>query len=188
MRTILFLAVAFVLATTACDAPVVDTTSTAPPGGTNTGVTTAAPVASDESPLVAEGCGVFDPIELGRLTSLGLPLALVQEDSRPDALTCSFVGTADDIDASVRVEVRDLASRADGYYRTAGEFESPLEVGGFAGVGTGRGSLRAELHEIGGLTVTVGIRTLSADARSVSDGEHLDIRDAVAAYVVDRLT
>jgi len=138
-------------------------------------------------PVVGDICGLFDGEELGTLTALNLPLALVQAEESASRVMCSFIGTGDGVDAGVRVEVDPLDSRSAGYFRTAGEFETELDVAGMAGVGTGRGSLRAEVSGVGGLTLTVTLRTLSAEATPLRDGEHLEIRDAVAAYVVDRL-
>jgi hypothetical protein len=138
-------------------------------------------------PLVADVCGLFDGAQLGTLTALNLPLALVQSEETASRVVCSFTGTGDGVDATVRVEVDPLDSRSAGYFRTAGDFETEMDVAGQPGVGTGRGSLRAELLGVGGLTLTVTLRTLSSEVTPLRDGDHLDIRDVVAAYVVDRL-
>ncbi len=138
--------------------------------------------------LVPRGCTAFDPEELGTLTPIGRPLALVESRSESENLTCNFVGTADGLDTGVRIEVDLLTAHAEGHFSTAGQFESLQSLGGMQGVSFGRGSFRAALDEERGITIVVTIRTISSSAVPPRDGEFVDIRDNVVAYAIRALT
>lgn len=149
--------------------------------------TTQPPDVGGETPLISDGCAAFDAQHLGVLTRMPVPLTLVTEDVLPSRLSCVFAGVAEGRDASAMISIQPLTARSDGYFRTAGEFETELDVNGAPGVGTGRGSLRAQLDDALGLTLTVGLRALVDEVIPYTDREHLEIRDAVADYVVSQL-
>lgn len=146
---------------------------------------TETPAAGQE--FVAGGCRVFAAAELGRLTPIGRPLQLVEEASDAASLTCNFVRAGDGLDTGVRIEIVLLSSLPDGHFTTAGQLESPVTIGDTPGVGTGRGALRLALDDTRGLTLAVTIRSISSTGVIPRDGEYLDIRDTVAAYLVDAL-
>lgn len=183
--------VVLLLLATGCDAGSVGSPTEAPStaGPSLSTTTTAGPstTAAPERSLVEGGCSRFGGAELGVLTGLAVPLSLIQDDAGPTVVRCSFVGTAEDVDANVRIEVVPVGSRSPGYWTTPGQGESPVSFADIAGVGTGRGSLRLELPGVGGVTLSVTIRALTDDAPSLRDGEHLAVRDDVARYVIDRL-
>lgn len=141
----------------------------------------------NEPPLLDNACARFDVEQLADMTAMPVPLTLIGDDAGPDRVQCSFVAAAGGRDASVTILIEPTAAHPDGFFRTAGEFETELDVGGVPGVGIGRGILRAQIDDSLGMTLTVGLRTLSSDAAAFTDKEHLDIRDAVAAYLVSQL-
>ena len=161
----------------------------APPPSSTSAAPTSSLVTTSAAPgeIVPGGCARFDLGVLGELTGVGVPLAVIQEDSTGNRLICSVNGSGNERDANVRIEVQPLAMRREGFFRTAGEFESPIVIDTTAGVGTGRGSLRAQLDDERGLTLTVTLRTRSGAQGTIRDGDYLDIRDAVAGEVVSRL-
>jgi hypothetical protein len=139
---------------------------------------------NDGPELVPGGCDIFDGTTLGEFSPIERPLALIESHSDADRLTCNFVGTADGLDTAVRVLVGLRSARDEGFFRTAGESESEIEIAGNPGVGTGRGTLRIQLDDHRGMTLAVTIRALSAAAVAPRDGEFLAIRDAIATHVV----
>jgi len=130
---------------------------------------------------------LFDGVELGELSPLDRPLALIEDTSIATRLTCNFVGTTGELDTGIRVEVELVSAHPDGHFTEPGEFESAITIGLTAAVGTGRGTLRAQLDDERGMTLEVTIRALTSLAVPPRDGEFLEIRDRVAAYLIDRL-
>jgi len=181
-----------------CDAatspPRLDPATTFPPidvepsAVTSASQSTTTDVPTTGPPLVAGGCSIFSGSHLGQLTRMSLPLTLIITESSDYQLYCGLIGVEGGRDASAVIVVAPLTDRTEGHYRTADEFETEIDVAGLRGVATGRGSLRTELDGTLGLTLTVGLRTLRSDVTAFTDGEHLEIRDAVAAYVVEQLS
>lgn len=153
---------------------------------TTTSSTTSAPDTT-ASPLIATGCETFDAATLTDLSPVTNPLALLENTSTSTRLVCNFVGVSDGLDTGIRVEIELVSDQPDGHYTTAGEFESELELAGKPGVGSGRGNVRLQLDDETGMTLAVTIRSLSADATIPRDGEFLEIRDAIAEYLVSEL-
>lgn len=181
------------VALTACD------TATESPSSVQTAI---APIATDSNidtdaattttrepmpPIVEDGCAIFNGAELGELTRMPVPLAIITTASSDYQLYCALIGVANGRDASTVIVVEPLSEQSPGYFRDAGDLETEIEVAGLPGVDTGRGSLRAQLDESLGLTLTVGLRALRSEITPYTDREHLDIRDAVADYVVAQL-
>ena len=150
--------------------------------GEPTSSTSAAP-----DPLVPEGCSLIDGARLGEMLPLGEPLDLLDEDAKYELL-CVFTAVGEGIDQSVIIQVEAVADNPEDHFTTpSGDLQSPIEIGGKAGVGTGRGSLRLLLTEDKGLTVSVLINSISSDGTIPSNGVYLSIRDEVAEYLVDVL-
>lgn len=170
------------------DPPSAESGTEAPAVSTSAGSTAGAgDPGRGEPPLVPDGCDNFDGAILAGFSPIELPLALVESRSEPERLTCNFVGTDGSLDTAVRVVVELLSAHRESFFTTAGELESAIEIAGRVGVGTGRGTLRVQLDDRRGMTLAVTIRALSSSARAPRDGEYLSIRDAIAAYLIERL-
>lgn len=161
--------------------------ATTPPPNSSTAPGSTGVPATAAVPLVPAGCAAFDGTELGELSPLQQPLDLIQESSGAGSLVCNFIGVADGLDTGVRIEVDLLVDHPEGHFVTPGQVESPVQIAGLAGVGSGRGNLRLQLDDTRGLTLAVTIRALSSKATLPRDREYLDLRDAIAAYLVGRL-
>lgn len=122
-----------------------------------------------------------------RILPIELPLTLVEWRSEPGNLTCSLIGTDGGLDTAVRSVVELRGAHRESFFATAAEFESVIEIAGRPGVGTGRGTLRIQLDQRRGMTLSVTIRALSSSATAPRDGEYLSIRNAIASYVIGRL-
>lgn len=165
--------------------PLIDAATAAPP--TTASATTTPPGTSPAPPLVPSGCDTWDAATLTDLSPITNPLALIENTSTADKLVCNFIGVSDGIDTGIRIEIERVADQPNGHYTTAGGFESELELAGKRGVGSGRGLIRLLLDEDKGLTLAVTIRSLSSDGTIPRDGAFLDIRDAIATYLVREL-
>ena len=149
---------------------------------------TSQPPETTAAPLVTAGCGAFDAAELTALSPIDNELALLENSSNAEELVCNFVGVADGLDTGIRIEVARVEDKPDGHFDTPGEVESAIELVGRPGVGSGRNLVRILLDDDTGVTVTVTIRSLSSSATIPRDGQYLDIRDAVAVYIIGQLT
>jgi len=186
------LAIALVALLAACSSGSVSTTealtaTTSTQATTADSTTTTTSDTSPVPPLIAAGCALFDSAALTELSPIDSPLALLENTSNADRLVCNFVGVSAGLDTGVRLQVERVVDKPDGHYTTAGEFESGLELAGKPGVGSGRGDVRLLLDEDTGLTLAVTIRSLSSAASVPRDGEFLEIRDAIARYLVREL-
>ncbi|NND03391.1 MAG: hypothetical protein HKN91_11445 [Acidimicrobiia bacterium] len=186
-------AVALLGLLTACGSAVttteqlLDASTTAATSTTATAASTA-PETSQAAPLISAGCNSFDSLALTDLSPIDNELALLEDSSTADSLVCNFVGVQDGLDTGIRIEVERVADQPEGHYVTPGQVESPVELAGYSGVGSGRGLIRLQLSEDIGVTIAVTIRSLSSSATIPRDGAFLDIRDAVATYVAGQLT